>query len=71
MAINWEKGFFQFWAIGSLIWVVFVFAIYLIIPREFEFLGGFSAALSIALIHTIAAFIIIKLITWALRGFKK
>ena len=71
MAINWEKGFFQFWAIGSLIWVVFVFALYLIIPREFEFLGGFSAALSIALIPTIAAFILVKLITWALKGFTK
>jgi hypothetical protein len=71
MAINWEKGFFRFWSIGSLIWVVFVFAIYLIIPREFEFLGGFSAALSIALIPTIAAFILVKLITWGLKGFTK
>ena len=71
MAINWEKGFFQFWSIGSLIWVVFVFGLYLIIPREFEFLGGFSAALFIALIPTIAAFILVKLIVWALRCLKK
>lgn len=69
--MNWEKGLFRLWAIGSLSWVVFVFAIYLIIPREFEFLGGFSFALFIALVPTIAAFILIKLISWALKGFKE
>ena len=69
--MNWEKGLFHFWSIGSLIWVVFVFSIYIFIPADFEFIGGFSAALFVALAPTVAAFIIIKLITWLLKGFTK
>ena len=69
--MKWEKVLFRFWAIGSLVWVVFVFAIYIFIPADFEFIGGFSAALFIALAPTITALIIIKLITWLLKGFTK
>jgi hypothetical protein len=69
--IDWGKGIFRVWVVGSISWYVYIVMVWVFEPRQHHAPNDNGLVILSLLVAPIAVFILIKLISWALQSFKK
>ncbi len=72
--MNWRRGLFWFWLVGSGIWLVLVMVLAsnMVSSEDMgSFFGFIVFLLGVALVPPLAVFIIGRFLVWTFKGFQR